>query len=84
MNDQEKREYEQQLDDADLKAILLGIHSELTHIRRLLSEADTQTERWACHDCDETFGVKGDLISHAVETHKAPPNMDVDAYGMKV
>jgi len=83
MNDQEKREYEQQLDDADLKAILLGIHSELTHIRRLLSETDTETERWACHDCDETFGVKGELISHAVEIHKAPPNMDVDAYGVK-
>jgi len=83
MNDQEKREYEQQLDDVDLKAILLGIHSELTHIRRLLSEAETQSERWECHDCGEIAATEAEMISHAIETHKAPPNMDVDAYGVK-
>ncbi|AFH22281.1 hypothetical protein OSG_eHP20_00230 [environmental Halophage eHP-20] len=83
MNDQEKREYEQQLDDADLKAILLGIHSELTHIRRLLSEAEAQTERWKCHDCGEIAATEAEMISHGVQTHNAPPNMEPEFYGSK-
>jgi len=75
--------FEQELEDTDVKTILLGIHAEVAKLRMAVEESESETETYACRDCNETFSDKSDLISHAVEVHKAPPNMPTDTYGVE-
>jgi hypothetical protein len=85
LTDEQKAQFEEQLEQMDSKALLAGIHSELMQIRMLLQDG-TQTdsepseEHYECHFCSETYS-KRVIQSHAVKTHKAPPNLDLQEYG---
>ena len=80
-SDQEKQDFEAQLDDTDTKAVLLGIHAELQAIRSLLeaSEADTEgsTDMATCDLCGETKPIES-LVEHAIKEHKAPTDTTVN------
>mgnify|MGYP002763464925 CR=1 FL=1 len=80
-SDDEQERFEQELDDTDVKAILLGIHAELVELRKCVEGSESETETYACRDCGESFAQPDALSSHAVTTHNAPPNMDVEFYG---
>ncbi len=73
---------EQQIADTDTKAILLGIHSELQHIRILLSRSqrrDTVSSTdMACGTCGEQFDAEAALRAHARRKHNAPTDMALD------
>jgi hypothetical protein len=80
-SDDEQERFEQELEDTDVKAILLGIHAELVELRQAVEGSESETETYACRDCGESFAQPDALISHAVQAHNAPPNMNVDFYG---
>ena len=74
-------DFEQELEDTDVKTILLGIHAEVAKLRMAVEQSESETETYACHDCSETFSDESALIGHAVEVHKAPPGMEFETYG---
>jgi hypothetical protein len=80
-SDQEKQDFEAQLDDTDTKAVLLGIHAELQAIRALLeaSQADTSDSQdvATCDLCGETKPLDS-LVEHAIKEHKAPTDTSID------
>jgi len=76
-------DFEQELEATDVKTILLGIHAEVAKLRMAVEQSESESETYACHDCSESFSDESDLISHAIEVHKAPPNMPTDTYGVK-
>lgn len=78
-SDDDKERFEQELEDTDVKAILLGIHAELVQLRQAVEGSESKAE-FACKDCGESFAEVAALEQHAVEVHKAPPNMEPDAY----
>lgn len=78
-SDDDKERFEQELEDTDVKAILLGIHAELVELRQTVDGSERNPE-FACKDCGESFAELGALEQHSVEAHKAPPNMEPDAY----
>jgi len=73
-------DFEQELEDTDVKTILLGIHAELAKLRMVVEQSESET-RYECHDCSETFSDESALIGHAIEVHKAPPGMEFETYG---
>ena len=79
-SDQEKQDFEAQLDETDTKAVLLGIHAELQAIRTLLEGTQTDTadakETATCDLCGETTPIEG-LVEHAITEHKAPTDTTV-------
>jgi len=75
------QDFEQELEETDVKTILLGIHAEVAKLRMLVEQSESKTETYACHDCSDTFSDSSELVKHAVNVHKAPPNMELDAYG---
>ena len=81
-SDDEQERFEQELEDTDVKAILLGIHAELVELRQAVEGSESETETYACRDCGEPFAQPDALISHAVQAHNAPPGMDTDFYGV--
>ena len=88
MNQAQEDEYEEELEQVDSKALLAGIHSELMQIRVLLQQANENDSEpseqvYECHFCSETYG-KREIQSHAVEAHKAPPNLDLQEYGKPI
>ena len=81
-------EYEEQLAQMDSKALLAGIHSELIQIRMLLqdgpkSNSEPTEQLYECHFCREQYAAD-EISNHAVEQHKAPPNLDRQEYGRLV
>jgi hypothetical protein len=80
-SDQEKQDFEAQLDETDTKAVLLGIHAELQAIRALLeaSEADTSDSQdvATCDLCGETKPIES-LVEHAITEHKAPTDTTIN------
>jgi len=80
-SDQEKQDFEAQLDDTDTKAVLLGIHAELQAIRALLesSQGDTSDsqELSTCDLCGETKPLES-LVEHAIKEHKAPTDTTLE------
>jgi len=80
-SDQEKQDFEAQLDDTDTKAVLLGIHAELQAIRALLesSQGDTSDsqEVATCDLCGQEKPLES-LVEHAIKEHKAPTDTTVD------
>ena len=79
-SDQEKQDFEAQLEDTDTKAVLLGIHAELQAIRTLLDGAQTDTESKetaTCDLCGETKPIES-LVEHAITEHKAPTDTSID------
>ena len=80
-SDQEKQDFEAQLDDTDTKAVLLGIHAELQAIRALLeaSQADTSDsqELATCDLCGQEKPLDS-LVEHAIKEHKAPTDTSID------
>jgi hypothetical protein len=80
-SDQEKQDFEAQLEDTDTKAVLLGIHAELQAIRALLeaSEADTgeSTDMAVCDLCGQEKPIDS-LVEHAITEHKAPTDTTVN------
>jgi hypothetical protein len=77
-------DFEQELEATDVKTILLGIHAEVAKLRMAVEQSESETETYACHDCSETFSDGSALIGHAIEVHKAPPNMELETYGKRV
>ncbi len=73
---------EQQIADTDTKAILLGIHSELQHIRLLLSRSQgrdsVSSADMACGSCGDTFDAEDALRAHAQRKHNAPTDMALE------
>jgi hypothetical protein len=49
-----------------------------------VEQSESETKTYACHDCSETFSDESALIGHAIEVHKAPPNMELETYGKRV
>jgi len=79
LSDEEKAEFEQELEESDSTAILLGIHAELQAIRTLLEGAqEDQTERLTCATCGESFVGEKPLRAHAQKAHKAPSDMPLE------
>ena len=80
-SDQEKQDFEAQLEETDTKAVLLGIHAELQAIRTLLEATQSDTadsqEVATCDLCGETKPIEG-LVEHAITEHKAPTDTKVD------
>ena len=80
-SDQEKQDFEAQLDDTDTKAVLLGIHAELQAIRALLeaSQADTSDSQdmATCDLCGQEKPIES-LVEHAIKEHKAPTDTTLD------
>jgi len=73
---EEKERFEQQIENTDTKAVLLGIHAELQAIRSLLEGAQEQEpNRLTCATCGETYPSEKQLRDHARTTHKAPSDM---------
>ena len=79
--DQEKQDFEQQLDETDTKAVLLGIHAELQAIRALLESSQGGTsdsqELATCDLCGETKPLES-LVEHAIKEHKAPTDTSIE------
>jgi len=80
-SDQEKQDFEAQLDDTDTKAVLLGIHAELQAIRALLeaSQADTRDSQdvVTCDLCGQEKPLDS-LVEHAIKGHKAPTDTTLE------
>ena len=80
-SDQEKQDFEAQLEETDTKAVLLGIHAELQAIRSLLEGTQTDTadakETATCDLCGETKPIES-LVEHAITEHKAPTDTSID------
>ena len=80
-SDQEKEDFEAQLDETDTKAVLLGIHAELQAIRSLLeaSQGDTSDSQdvATCDLCGETKPLDS-LVEHAIKEHKAPTDTTLE------
>ena len=80
-SDQEKQDFETQLEDTDTKAVLLGIHAELQAIRSLLEATQTDTadakETATCDLCGETNPIES-LVEHAITEHKAPTDTSIE------
>jgi len=86
-------DFDEELQQTDVKTILLAIHAEVAKLRMTVesseSERDgdgdgenqTEEKTYKCHDCTETFHDRFALVAHAIEVHKAPPNMEIDSYG---
>ena len=74
------RDFEQELEDTDVKTILLGIHAEVAKLRMVVEQSESET-KYECRDCSETYAEKSAVIAHAIETHKAPPGMEFETYG---
>ena len=80
-SDEEKQDFEAQLEETDTKAVLLGIHAELQAIRTLLEGTQTDTaeskETATCDLCGETTPIES-LVEHAITEHKAPTDTSID------
>ena len=80
-SDEEKQDFEQQLDETDAKAVLLGIHAELQAIRALLesSQGDTgeSTDTATCDLCGQEKPLES-LVEHAIKEHKAPTDTKIE------
>jgi len=80
-SDQEKQDFEAQLEETDTKAVLLGIHAELQAIRALLesSQGDTSDsqEVATCDLCGQEKPLES-LVEHAIKEHKAPTDTSID------
>ena len=80
-SDQEKQDFEAQLEETDTKAVLLGIHAELQAIRSLLEATQTDTadakETATCDLCGEAKPIES-LVEHAITEHKAPTDTKVE------
>jgi len=80
-SDQEKQDFEAQLEETDTKAVLLGIHAELQAIRSLLEASDDSTAESqdvvTCDLCGETKPLER-LVEHAITEHKAPTDTKVE------
>ena len=79
--DQEKQDFEQQLDETDAKAVLLGIHAELQAIRSLLEATQSDTAESqdvaTCDLCGQEKPLES-LVEHAIKEHKAPTDTSID------
>jgi len=74
-SDQEKQDFEAQLEETDTKAVLLGIHAELQAIRSLLEATQSDTAESqdvaTCDLCGQAKPIES-LVEHAITEHKAP------------
>jgi len=73
---------EEQIADTDTKAILLGIHSELQHIRLLLSRSQSRdsvsSTDMACGTCGEQYSTEAAMRGHAQRKHNAPTDIALE------
>jgi hypothetical protein len=77
--DEEKAQFEQELEESDSTAILLGIHAELQAIRSLLEGAqEHETNNLTCATCGGSFVGEKPLRAHAQKAHKAPSDMPLE------
>ena len=83
LSDDEIEQYESELEDTTLKALLIQQNAYLHQILLTLQDGaetaqnETEADLWRCDNCDEVF-PREKLKPHAVESHKAPPNMDIE------
>ena len=85
---EQKEQFEQELQETDATAILLGIHAELAQIRTLLEESNTgdssASEReYECTFCGDTY-PESEIVDHAQEAHKAPFDLSPETVGKPV
>jgi len=80
-SDQEKQDFEAQLEETDTKAVLLGIHAELQAIRSLLeaTQSDTSDSQdvATCDLCGQEKPIES-LVEHAITEHKAPTDVKIE------
>jgi len=73
---------EEQIADTDTKAILLGIHSELQHIRIILSRSQSRdsvsSADMVCRTCGEQYATEAAMRGHAQRKHNAPTDRALD------
>jgi hypothetical protein len=81
MTEEEKQDFEAQLEETDTKAVLLGIHAELQAIRSLLEATQSDTadseDVATCDLCGETKPIDS-LVEHAITEHKAPTDTSIE------
>jgi Asp-tRNA(Asn)/Glu-tRNA(Gln) amidotransferase C subunit len=86
LSDEQKEQYEQQLEEVDTKALLASISAELTQIRMLLQDENKPdtTESKAMYRC--TYMGCGETVrederrDHGLTKHKAPPDLALDNF----
>jgi hypothetical protein len=80
-SDQEKQDFEAQLEETDTKAVLLGIHAELQAIRSLLEATQSDTAESqdvaTCDLCGKEKPLES-LVEHAITEHKAPTDTTLE------
>jgi uncharacterized protein (DUF3084 family) len=93
LTEEEREQYEEQLQELDEKTLLIQAIAELGQIRRELEvlnqrvggtvETQTrgETESVTCKACLETV-PREDRKQHAVESHGAPKDMPVEDLGL--
>jgi hypothetical protein len=82
LSDEDKDRFEQELEETDTTAILLGIYTELQAIHSLLEGVDgtqeQETNSLTCAMCGETYPSETQLRDHVKLTHKAPNDMPLE------
>ena len=81
-DDDEINEYEQQLEDTSLKALLIQqnalLHSILQALQQDVVDASESDDRLVCDMCGEQYPYD-ELLDHAIESHKAPSDISIEA-----
>ena len=81
-DDDEIAAYEQQLEDTSLKALLIQqnalLHSILQELQQDVVDASDSDDRLVCDMCGESY-PRDELVTHAIESHKAPSDISIEA-----
>lgn len=89
VTEDQRQEYEEQLEELDEKTLLIQQLTELAAIRQQLQVLNSQTINQStesehtvtCNAC-QTEVKESDKASHAVTEHNAPPDMPVGDLGL--
>ena len=81
-DDDEIAAYEQQLEDTSLKALLIQqnalLHSILQALQQDVVDTDDSDDRLVCDMCGDAY-LRDELLDHAIESHKAPSDISIEA-----
>ena len=81
-DDDDIAEYEQQLEDTSLKALLIQqnalLHSILQECQQDVVDASDSDDRLVCDMCGDTYPRDG-LVAHVIESHKEPSDISIEA-----
>lgn len=77
LTDDEIEQYEQQLEDTSVKALLIEQNSLLRALYSEIAQGESETEaQYKCESCQSVY-PESQLEQHLVESHNAPKGIDV-------